>query len=106
MILGELSGSTLRANKKRRPSNFKADNFRKTILYLWIMGTKELIKEMQQLPVSKRILVIERTLKSIRESELKEKMEKAVDVLLGDYQTDTELTSFTNIDFDNFYEAK
>jgi len=70
------------------------------------MGTRELIKEIQRLPVSKRMLVIERTLKSIRESELNKKMVKAVDSLLSDYRSDTELTAFTNIDFDNFYEAK
>ncbi len=70
------------------------------------MGTKELIREIQRLPVGKRMLVIERTLKSIRESELKRKMENAVDTLLSDYRSDTELTAFTNIDFDNFYEAK
>ncbi len=80
--------------------------FRNTISYLCIVGTKELIKEIQRLPISKRILLVERTLKSIRESELKKKMEKAVDTLLGDYQTDKELTAFSNIDFDNFYEAR
>ena len=52
------------------------------------------------------MLLVERTLKSIRESELKKKMGKAVDTLLGDYRTDIELTAFSNIDFDNFYEAR
>jgi len=70
------------------------------------METKELIREIQRLPVGKRMLVIERTLKSIRESELKKKMEKAVDTLLKDYRSDIELTAFTDIDFDNFYEAR
>ena len=70
------------------------------------MGTKELIKEIQRLPISKRMLLVERTLKSIRESELKKKMEKAVDTLLGDYRTEIELTAFSNIDFDSFYEAR
>jgi hypothetical protein len=70
------------------------------------MGTKELIREIQRLPIGKRMLVIERTLKSIRESEFKKKMGKAVDTLLSDYGSDPELTVFTNIDFDNFYEAK
>ena len=52
------------------------------------------------------MLIIERTLKSIRESELKKKMEKAVDTLLSDYRADKELIAFTDIDFDNFYEAR
>jgi len=70
------------------------------------MGTTELIREIQQLPIAKRILVIERTLKSIRESDLRKKMGKAANSLLNDYLMDNELTSFTAIDFDNFYEAR
>ncbi len=70
------------------------------------MGTTELIREIQQLPIAKRILVIERTLKSIRESDLRKKMKNAANSLLNDYLMDNELTSFTAIDFDNFYEAR
>lgn len=33
-------------------------------------------------------------------------MEKAAAALLGDYKNDQELTAFTNLDFENFYEAK
>lgn len=70
------------------------------------MGTKELIRELQRLPVSKRMLVIEQTLKTIRQTELRNQMEKGVDTLMDDYRTDEELTAFTKIDFDNFYEAR
>lgn len=70
------------------------------------MGTKEIIKEIQCLPISKRMLVIEQTIKSIRKSELKKKMEIAVDSLINDYRTDKELIAFVDIDLDNFYEAR
>ena len=80
-------------------------NFREAFSYFSIMGTKELIKEIERLPINKRMFVIERTLKSIRDSELKKKMEKAVDALLDNYRTDKNLTVFTNIDFENFYEV-
>jgi len=33
-------------------------------------------------------------------------MKKAVDLLLEDYKTDSELTSFTDIDYEEFYEAR
>jgi hypothetical protein len=33
-------------------------------------------------------------------------MKKAADALVSDYLTDTELTVFTNLDFENFYEAR
>lgn len=70
------------------------------------MQTKELIKEIQQLPLNKRFLVVEETIKSIKREEIGQQMEKAVDVLYNDYTDDKELTAFTLIDFDNFYETK
>ena len=70
------------------------------------MRTKELIREIQRLPIGEQMLLIELTLRSIRESELKKKMEKAAEALLDDYRRDKELTIFTNIDFDNFYETR
>ena len=70
------------------------------------MKAKDIIKEIQRLPLSKQMLVAELILKSIRERELKEKMEKAVDDLMNDYLTDKELTIFTNIDFEDFYETR
>ena len=70
------------------------------------MGTKELIKEIQRLPVSKRLFVIEQTINSIRELELKDQLGKASESLLNDYRNDKELTAFTNIDFESFYETR
>lgn len=70
------------------------------------MSTQEIIKEISRLPINKRILVIEKTLKSIRQNELRVKMEKAADTLYSFYQTDSELTAFTALDYENFYEAR
>lgn len=70
------------------------------------MGTNEIIREITRLPINRRILIVERTLKSIREKEEKDKIEKAVSTLLNDYSTDKELTAFTGIDFEEFYEAR
>ena len=66
------------------------------------MKTKELIKEIQRLPINERILIVERTLKSIRMNQSKKRMEKAANVLHEDYRSDDELTVFTDIDFDDF----
>ena len=60
------------------------------------MRTKEIIEEIQRLPVAKRMQVIEKTLKSIRESEEKNKMNKAANALLKDYRTDKELTALSS----------
>jgi len=70
------------------------------------MKTKELIKEIQKLPVRKRIYVIERSMNLIRKQEDEDQMKKAADELYEDYLTDKELTAFTNLDFENFYETR
>ena len=70
------------------------------------MKTKELIKEIQKLPVRKRIYVIERSMHLIRKQEEESQMKKATDELHADYQNDKELTIFTDVDFENFYEAR
>lgn len=64
------------------------------------------MKAIQRLPISKRMLLVEKTLRSIRENETKTKMEKAAKHLLPDYRNDQELTSFTALDFEDFYETR
>ena len=70
------------------------------------MKTEEILREIRQLPVKKRIYVIEKAIHSIREQEEKDQMSKAVDTLYSDYKNDKELTAYTNIDFEDFYETK
>lgn len=59
------------------------------------MRTNELIKEIQHLPIQKRMFVIEKTIHSLRKHEDTNMMKKAVDSLYSDYTTDKELTAFT-----------
>lgn len=70
------------------------------------MRTIEIIREIQRLPVQKRIYVIEKTIQSIRKQEDTIQLKKAAEDLLVDSKSDKELTSFTTIDFEDFYEAK
>ncbi len=70
------------------------------------MRTNEIIKEIQKLPISKRIYVIEKTIHSIRKQEDTNQIEKAAETLFFDYKSDTELTAFTNLDFEDFYETR
>jgi hypothetical protein len=70
------------------------------------MNTKEIIEEIQKLPVSKRIYVIERSMHHIRKQEEENQMKRAADELYEDYHTDKELTSFTNLDLESFYETR
>ncbi|MEI6090410.1 MAG: hypothetical protein WCR42_08165 [bacterium] len=70
------------------------------------MKTSDLIKELNLLPMRKRIYVIERTIHSMRTKEEKSDMENAAAILLPDYLNDEELTVFTALDFEGFYEAR
>jgi hypothetical protein len=70
------------------------------------METREIIRAIRKLPVSKRMLIVERTLKTIRESETRKRMVKAAESLFEDYKNNQELTAFTQLDFEGFYETK
>ncbi len=70
------------------------------------MKTSEIIKEIKRLPIAKRIYVVEKTIHSIRNYEDKNLIKKAADALYSDYTTDTELTAFTVLDMESFYETK
>lgn len=70
------------------------------------MRTDELIKEIQRLPIQKRMFVIEKTIRSLRKQEDSNSMKKAAISLYSDYATDKELTAFTNLDFEDFYETR
>jgi hypothetical protein len=70
------------------------------------METKEIINAIKKLPVTKRMLIVEQTLKAIRESETREKMAKAANVLYEEYQKNKDLTAFTALDCEAFYETR
>jgi len=70
------------------------------------MRTLDLIKEIKRLPLQKQIYVIEKTIHLIRMQEDSKHMSKSANLLLSDYETDKELTAFTNLDYEDFYEAR
>jgi hypothetical protein len=69
------------------------------------MSTREILQSIRQLPFNERLSIIEKTLKTLHESK-DTQLEKAANALMADYKTDKELTAFTAIDFENFYEAR
>ena len=70
------------------------------------MRTTELIKEIQKLPIQKRIFVIEKSIHSLRKKEDTNLMKKAAELLYSDYKSNKELTDLTNLDFEEFYETR
>ena len=69
------------------------------------MTTANIIRELDRLPLSDKLFVIEQTLKSLR-TEKEKKLKSAVDMLADDYRTDSELTAFTQLDKEPFYETR
>ncbi|MDD3044723.1 MAG: hypothetical protein PHF33_04585 [Candidatus Delongbacteria bacterium] len=70
------------------------------------MKTAELIQEIQRLPIEKRIYIIEKTMHSMLDDNSKNKIMMAAEALYEDYCSDEELTVFTDLDQENFYEAR
>jgi hypothetical protein len=70
------------------------------------METRDILRAIRKLPVSKRMLIVERTLKTIIESETRKMMVKAAESLFEDYKNDEELIAFTHLDYEDFYETK
>jgi hypothetical protein len=70
------------------------------------MQALEIIQEIQRLPLTKRFYVVEETIKSIKKEEMSHQMELAANELYNDYATDKNLTAFTSLDFEQFYETK
>jgi hypothetical protein len=70
------------------------------------METLDLIREINSLPLDKKFLIVEQTLKFIKKEELGHQLARAADALYEDYTNDAELTAFTKLDFEGFYEAK
>ncbi len=70
------------------------------------MQTIDIIHEIQRLPLTKRFYVVEETIKSIKKEEMNHRMELAANELFEDYTNNKELTAFTTLDIEHFYEAK
>jgi hypothetical protein len=56
-----------------------------------VMEVEMIIREIQQLPLSKKLIVMKQTLKSIKKEELKHKTEIEVDELYDEYTGDKEI---------------
>ena len=70
------------------------------------MQTAQLMQEIFKLPLDKKFFVVEQTLKSIKLDEVNKHLTMAAETLFDDYTNDKELTSFTVLDFEEFYEAR
>ncbi len=70
------------------------------------MSTQEILSEINRLPLQDRLLIIEKTLEVIRANELDQQLSVATEVMETEYRSNKELTAFTSLDLEDFYEAR
>ena len=70
------------------------------------MNTAEIMEEIIHLPLNKKFFVVEQTLNAIKKEEANKQMEMVVMEMRKEYQANKELTSFTSLDLESFYEPK
>ena len=70
------------------------------------MSTQEIIKEINKLPLQERLLIVEKTLEVIRSSELDHQLSVAAEEMTSEYKSNKELTAFTSLDLEDFYETR
>ncbi len=70
------------------------------------MSTADILKEINNLPVSERLLLIQKTIRRILLSTQQQQLTFAAEELAEEYNINKELTSFTDLDLEDFYEAR
>ena len=70
------------------------------------MNTQEMIKEINTLSLDKKIWIVQEVLKSIKLQESRNSIRIAAEKMYEEYKNDKELTIFTQLDFEEFYETK
>jgi hypothetical protein len=70
------------------------------------METTQIINETGKLPIYQRMIIVEHIIRSIRHTEQDRTLEIAAERLYDDYTNDKELTIFTQLDGEDFYEPR
>jgi hypothetical protein len=70
------------------------------------MEALEIVDKINELPTEQRMLIAEMIIRSVRKAEQQSAMRKAAELAYDDYKNDKELTIFTLLDGEDFYEAR
>ena len=70
------------------------------------MSTSDILKEIHQLPLNERLFIIERALKELLLYNYQQQMTIAAETLENEYKTNADLTAFSNLDCEDFYETR
>lgn len=70
------------------------------------MSTSDILNEIHLLPLNERLFVIERALKELLQYNFQQQMTIAAEAMENEYKTNADLTAFSNLDWEDFYEAR
>jgi len=70
------------------------------------MSTLEILDKISKLSYAEKLFIIEKTFKDLFHSNTLQQMTTAAEALENEYKTNQELTAFTSLDLEDFYEAK
>lgn len=71
------------------------------------MTNTKIVEEINRLPLAEQIYIVEIVLKNIRhKTEETPGLAEGAKALLRDYENDRELTAFTSLDGEDFYESR
>ena len=70
------------------------------------MSTADILKEIDRLPLNEKLFLLEKAIKDIMKHNAGSQMTMAAESLENEYRTNSELTAFSNLDFEDFYEPK
>ncbi len=70
------------------------------------MSTAEILKELNHLSINEKLYIIEKTIKDILKYNNVQQLTVASEAMENDYKTNNELTAFSNLDMEDFYETK
>jgi len=70
------------------------------------MSTTEILDRISRLPPEEKLFIIEKTFRELLSTNAMRQMAAAAEALENEYRTNKELTGFSSIDFEDFYEAK
>ncbi len=70
------------------------------------MSKAELLKEIDKMPLHEKLSLLERAIKDIIKQTNENELTLAADSLENEYKTNAELTVFSTLDIEDFYETK
>lgn len=70
------------------------------------MSIQDILKEIHQLPLNERLFIIERALKDLLQYNYLQQMTLAAEAMENEYKTNSDLTAFSNPDWEDFYEPR